>query len=315
MRNLGSTNFIHPADTPRFAKYKNGMLEHVQYQNFAGYWLVKGEFGMTERPADCDLVLYYIHGGGYSAGSPFTSLATFLRIAEILSAKGSDVAIFALEYTLVPEAAYPTQRDQAVAGYHYLVDKQKVKPSRLAVIGDSAGAHLSLCMLIRLRDLDLPRPDGGVFLIAPWIDLLCSTGASFTHNEHKDFLNKESLTGYGRKLIGCAQSDVAASFVDFGRPRPARSPSWAQILPAKLWVSAGSNEVFFDDIMRFVRCLEDEGLKVVLDVANAKVHTWQLLEDLSQAEKYYKTAEGSDVIGLMPGAANIAAGILSLYRG
>jgi acetyl esterase/lipase len=47
---------------------------------------------------------------------------------------------------LAPEAKFPTQVQQAVAGYKYLLD-QNIDARKIAVLGDSAGGHLALCLI------------------------------------------------------------------------------------------------------------------------------------------------------------------------
>lgn len=107
-------------------------------QNVAGYWLCKGPPGRPVDPGSCDIVVYYLHGGAYVSGHPGTFLLAALRIAETAAECGISVSWFGLEYSLAPEAKFPTQVEQAVAGYKYLLD-QNIDASNIAVLGDSAG--------------------------------------------------------------------------------------------------------------------------------------------------------------------------------
>ena len=45
-----------------------------------------------------------------------------------------------------------------------------VKPEKIVIAGDSAGAGVCVALLTVLRDLDMAQPAGAV-LISPWIDL------------------------------------------------------------------------------------------------------------------------------------------------
>lgn len=60
-------------------------------------------------------VLFYIHGGGWVFGSP----DAFGRLLGEL-AKRADAAVFAIDYTLSPEAKYPTALDQAWATLEFI---------------------------------------------------------------------------------------------------------------------------------------------------------------------------------------------------
>lgn len=72
-------------------------------------------------------------------GSAFFYLEFLLAWVHLLKTEGGyeNPALFALDYTLVPEATYPTQLQQTLTGYKYvlsLVDSA----SSVVVSGDSA---------------------------------------------------------------------------------------------------------------------------------------------------------------------------------
>ncbi len=87
-------------------------------------------------------VLLYCHGGGYIVGN----LDTHDRICRLLASR-SGWAVLAVDYSLAPENKFPVQPDQVFAvlrhvaahGHAWGLDSR-----RIAVGGDSAGAHLSL---------------------------------------------------------------------------------------------------------------------------------------------------------------------------
>ena len=87
-------------------------------------------------------VLVYAHGGGYILGN----LDTHDRICRLLAAR-SGWAVLAVDYTLAPEQQFPVQPDQVFAVLQYVAANGAglgVDSRRIAVGGDSAGAHLSL---------------------------------------------------------------------------------------------------------------------------------------------------------------------------
>src|SRR5438874_914485 len=75
----------------------------------------------------------YLHGGAYEVGSITAYRAFASRIALLLDAR-----VGLLDYRLAPEHPFPAAVDDAVAAYLELLDRG-VAPSRVAVIGDSAG--------------------------------------------------------------------------------------------------------------------------------------------------------------------------------
>jgi acetyl esterase/lipase len=84
--------------------------------------------------------IIWIHGGAWLEGAkedrdPY---------AQILAAEGYTVA--SLNYTLAPEATYPTavgQLNQAVGFLSEHADEYRIDPSRLVIAGDSAGSQLT----------------------------------------------------------------------------------------------------------------------------------------------------------------------------
>jgi acetyl esterase len=96
-------------------------------------------------------VVLYMHGGGWIFGSA----ASHGRLAaELAAASGAAVAF--IEYTLAPEAKYPTQIEQCYAVARWVTEQggaNELDPSRIAVAGDSAGGNMAtvLCLLAKQR--------------------------------------------------------------------------------------------------------------------------------------------------------------------
>ncbi|WP_191909106.1 alpha/beta hydrolase fold domain-containing protein [Hypericibacter adhaerens] len=103
------------------------------------------------RPARDKLLpaLVFLHGGGYVLGN----LDTHDRIMRLLAAK-SGAAVLGIDYRLAPEHKFPTQLDEIAATLDWLTKEGRgvgVDAVRLALGGDSAGAHLSLGTAVGLQ--------------------------------------------------------------------------------------------------------------------------------------------------------------------
>src|SRR5262245_25817176 len=97
---------------------------------------VKGEW---LRPSgESRRTVYYLHGGGYVACSP----ATHRGFTSAL-ARAANASVFALDYRLAPEHRFPAAVEDAVAGYHWLLD-QGIQPEEVVIGGDSAGGGLTM---------------------------------------------------------------------------------------------------------------------------------------------------------------------------
>jgi acetyl esterase/lipase len=281
----------------------------VLQQSVAGYWLCKGPAGKAVDPRSCDIIVYYLHGGAYVSGHPGTFLLAALRIAEAADERGISISCFGLEYSLAPEAKFPTQVEQAVAGYKYLLD-QTIDASKIAVLGDSAGGHLALCLMISSQEAQLPKPGRGIFLVSPWIDLLCSKRATYESNQYMDYISRKTVLKASKHLLGNDIKRETAACIDFTQPLPS-GLSWKDIMPARVWLSAGSHEVLLQEIEEFARCLKEDGVNVQLGVETGGVHCWQGMKDVWDMSKYLRTTDSSLPEGLLMGTAAIGNAILS----
>lgn len=93
--------------------------------------------------------LLHIHGGGWVAGEPeVTDL-----LNEALS-RELQLAVVSVDYRLAPEHPYPAAVEDCEAAALWLVENAAAEfgTDRLLVGGESAGAHLSVVTLLRLRD-------------------------------------------------------------------------------------------------------------------------------------------------------------------
>jgi acetyl esterase len=103
----------------------------------------------TFVPDQVDAVFLHIHGGGFVTGSPeMTDL-----LHEILS-KELNLAFVSVDYRLAPEHPYPAGPDDCEAAAVWLLEhaEHEFGAGRLLIGGESAGAHLSACTLLRMRD-------------------------------------------------------------------------------------------------------------------------------------------------------------------
>lgn len=183
-----------------------------------GIWLC------ADRAAVPDSIVLYLHGGGFAMGSP-SFYAEFLAawvtlLADALPAKNgkrANPALFAPAYTLVPDAAFPTQLEQCMAAYdwalrqlasaHGKVREPGTYANQVHVAGDSAGATLVLSMLLRLAKEGRGAPESAT-LISPW----CRLVSEENRNTPADYLDAESLHKYAKQYVkgGSTDDDVAS---------------------------------------------------------------------------------------------------------
>jgi acetyl esterase len=98
--------------------------------------------------------LLYLHGGGFTIGSPTTHGQLCQRLAA-----WSGCHVLALDYRLAPEHTFPTAHHDAwdaLQWLHHQAPALGLDPHRLAVGGDSAGGTLAAYCALMARDHGLP---------------------------------------------------------------------------------------------------------------------------------------------------------------
>lgn len=100
-------------------------------------------------PETVDGVYLHVHGGGWVLGS---SRQQDVRLWSL--AQEANVAVVSVDYRLAPEHPYPAGPDDCEAAALWLLDSARAEfgTERLAIGGESAGAHLAAVTLLRLRD-------------------------------------------------------------------------------------------------------------------------------------------------------------------
>ncbi|KAL2859933.1 alpha/beta hydrolase [Aspergillus lucknowensis] len=311
------------------------IFEPVRTPEFCGYWICRGISQEPIQPRDADIVLFHAHGGGYVALHPSTAAPEHVFLAEILQRHNLTTAIFSLDYTLAPKAAFPKQRDEALAAYDWLRGEMGVDQSKIVVMGDSAGGHLIVSLLVGLyerrhsRSRGLGPPNGddgdddddnddlrpaGAVLVSPWMNVHTSHPRTLeVHWEER--LLKRGLDNCCKKLLPDASPELDLVYGNFALGHETRG-SWAEILPARTVVTAGAEElVFLYDIEDFVLQAKKDGADVELDVAEGKDHTWQYVEASHQHSRLLGLPPDEELPeDLMEGHRSMATEILKITR-
>lgn len=206
--------------------------------------------------SDAKLIVHF-HGGGYNAGSCLTHRDFAARLSSAAHAP-----VLVPEYRLAPEAPYPAAVEDAVHVYQWLL-KSGVAPTRIIVLGDSAGGGLAAALLLALKEKGEPLPLGGV-LISAWLDLSLSGQSYDTRTEVERLTSREDL------------ADAAQLYIGEHDPRePLISPLFGDLagLPPLL-IQAGDYEVLLSDSLGFTEKTVAVGCQVELQVWEGMWHVW-----------------------------------------
>ena len=125
-------------------------------------------------PPTVESVYLYIHGGAWMMGA--NDLADEMLWAR---ATRANTAVISMDYRLAPEHRWPAQADDCEAVALWVAEHatEEFGTDRLIIGGDSAGAHLSVVTLLRLRDRHHASPFCGADLRYGMYDLRLTPGA------------------------------------------------------------------------------------------------------------------------------------------
>lgn len=269
---LGRVFFSKGVSLPflRFRMLRHGIVTaplrwtEINRPGLKGIWISHNQ---REQP---DIIVYYCHGGGFSMGSSYFYMEFLLAWVTLLKQAGyKNPALFALEYTLVPDAIYPTQLQETLAGYEYVLSIAR-DSTRICVGGDSAGATLILSFLLYITDhpeLRHQRP-GLAIMISPWVTIISRNN----RNTPSDFLSSGSLELYGKQYIG-SKVPVDDPLVSPGHCKDIKK--WRDASPEKGWYFLfGSEEVLGPEIRNLMSLLGRAGAEVDYFEQNGGIHAW-----------------------------------------
>jgi acetyl esterase/lipase len=217
---------------------------------------VPGEW--VEGPKSGELVLLYLHGGGYFG----CSAESHRPITAGFALQG--FRVYAPDYRLAPENRFPAAVDDAVAVYRALL-KTGHEPQHIVVSGESAGGGLTLSLILALRAAGIPLPACAA-VFSPWTDLAATGDSIHTNSNRCSMFIGTDIAPSARYYLG-----------DTDPLNPLASPLYADLtgLPPLL-IHVGADEVLRDDSTRLAERARAAGVSVELKIWPVVPHAWQL---------------------------------------
>jgi epsilon-lactone hydrolase len=212
--------------------------------------------------------LLYLHGGGYTIGSPRSHRPMIARIAEAARA----VAI-AADYRLGPEHRFPAAVSDAIAVYRALL-AEGVEPGRIVVAGDSAGGGLTFALALSIKAQDLPQP-AGYFVISPWADLTQSGASYRTRGETDPMITKALLDQHALDYLGGLEAQDPLASPVFGNFQ-----GMAPVL-----IQTGSEETLLSDSLTLADVLAQARVEVRLEIWPEMIHVFHAWGGALQAAR------------------------------
>jgi acetyl esterase len=228
---------VPPAETREARESGRGPFGPIVLSDMAVNRTIPGPAGpMTIRtfvPDTVTGVYLFFHGGGWTIGRAHHADVNLEALA-----RSAQVAVVSADYRLAPEDPYPAGPDDCEAAALWLVEhaQSEFGSNRLLIGGESAGAHLTVATLLRLRDRHGMRSFSRANLVYGAYDLAMTPSARRAPDDTL-ILPRQAIEWF------VAQFSVAGKESD-----PDVSPIWADLrgLPSALF-SVGTLDPLLDD--------------------------------------------------------------------
>ncbi|RFU27480.1 hypothetical protein B7463_g8868, partial [Scytalidium lignicola] len=212
------------------------------------------------KPEYASKIVVNIHGGGFV-------LSRARDRTSLILAGELGMRVYAIEYTLSPEARYPVTRDECLDVYRQLV--KDFRPQDIFFTSSSSGGQLTLSMLLLAQKEKLPIP-AAQYLCTPAADLT-GAGDSIVTNASRDIMP-------GSFLIGMVEQNYAPP--GFNKKDPLFSPLFATYnldFPPTI-ITVGTRDLLLSTGVQLYWKLREAGVEVELLVSEGMWHgfNWEL---------------------------------------
>ena len=227
----------------------------------------------SEPKEGADPAILHAHGGGFIALS-----AEECAVPHIRSVSRTGIQILTVDYRLAPENPYPTPLNDCWAALQWLYANSKelsIDPSRIAVMGESAGGGLAAALSIMARDQSLSPPLAKQILVYPMLD----DRTTVNHVGELAFWNEvDNITGWTAYLGPRAETDKVEPYA-----APARVESVLGLPP--LYLDCGQLDMFLNEGLEYVRRFVAAGIPTECHIYPGLPHGFEALAPSARLTK------------------------------
>lgn len=232
-----------------------------------------------------DRLIFVLHGGAYVSRMMFYYRIINKRYSK--AAGGGTVVHY--DYRCAPEYLYPAALEDTMKVWDWVIS-QGYKEENIITVGDSAGGHLSMNLLMKLHDTGRKQPRAAV-MMSPWLDMTAS-GRTYVENYKVDpvfgIRGQTPSPEEVKKLL--MKSELYMWLGDHDRKDPYISPVFAEIDSSypPIWVTAGGNEMLLSDSETLVENFRKAGVEAHLFVPEGMFHAYPVYQIFPEAQKGLK---------------------------
>lgn len=274
----------------RFRRFRSGAKDmgDVRFENDP---LINGLWVRSEgRMANYDLVIFWMHGGGFVTHSPYMYLEFMTALVTSLHMQGFRTpAIFMLKHSHAPEHQFPHQLDEAAKAWNYL--QQEHPGASFVFAGDGSGGNLAMSLLLHLTRPH-PQVTECAMDIKPQAALLLSPWPNWkTHQRpHQEpdncYFNSRHLQRYRSYYI--PRANESSPYFDVSE---ITSLSWwKESFPEKgMYIIYGTEEMFANELEELYAVLRLCG-PTKIDGELRQIHCWPITTHFLARDEYVRGA-------------------------
>lgn len=218
-------------------------------------------------------VYLHIHGGGHVLGAADQQDRLLERIAD-----GANLTAISVEYRLAPEHPYPAGPDDCEAAALWVADNiRDFGGDKLAIGGESAGAHLSALTILRLRDKHGRTPFHAANLVFGVFDLGMTPSARQFGDAERLILRTLDIQKFGDAFLPGMSEQQKQS--------PELSPLYSDVrglCPALFTI--GTRDALVDDTLFMHARWIAAGNKAALDIYPGACHGFIAFPNMQAAQ-------------------------------
>ncbi|MBQ6022731.1 MAG: alpha/beta hydrolase [Clostridia bacterium] len=239
----------------------------------------------SKKKDPSDNLIFVIHGGAYISRMMFYYRLLNKRYSK--ASGGGTVVHF--DYRCAPEYKYPCALEDTLKVWNWVLE-QGFKEENIVTVGDSAGGHLSVNLMMKLHDTGRKQPRAAV-LMSPWLDMTAS-GDSYVYNYKVDpvfGIRGETPTAEEVKSM-LMESELYMWLGDNDRKDPYISPVYAEFdgTYPPIFVTVGGYEMLKSDSETLVEKFRKAGVKAELYVGEGMFHVFPVYQLFPEAQKGLK---------------------------
>lgn len=201
-------------------------------------------------------LIVHVHGGAFVFNGGFAASGEASLLAD-----ASKMPALSVDYRMPPDHPFPAASEDVLAVWKEIASTHD--PKRIAMAGTSAGGALIMTTMLRLKELDLPRP-AALFIGTPGADMT-KTGDSVYLNAEVDNV----LGRYEGRMEACLKLYAAGRDLK----DPLLSPIYGDLsgFPPTILIT-GTRDLLLSATVRTHRKLRRAGVEAELHVYEGMSH-------------------------------------------